>query len=600
MKTYLELIPLSEKVHSRQNRMTRLCISISVFLVTAIFSLADMMFRIETNRMLQKHGTAVIKSFFERPSVQATFPILAVLFLLILLAGFFMIAGSMNSSISQRTRYFGILRCIGMSKAQVMQMVYLEALNWCKTAIPTGLFLGTVTSWILCAGLKYIVKDEYREVPQLQISWIAIGFGILIGGITVLIAAGRPARNAAGISPISAVRSETEKTSTGLFHIGATKKIETALGISHAVHSRKNLFLVSGSFGLSIVLFLSFTVFISLINYLMPQTSGDGQLEIRSKVKGNTLDAALIEKISTVHGVKRAFGRQSQLDMPAFSKDAPTVQTVDLISFDTFEMKNLKKDKLLQKGSDVSKALQNRDYAFLISDDPLPNDSIFTINGKDLRIAGRLKYNIFDEDGLCHGTTTLIISHEAFSEITGIQDYQLITVQLNAEAADEDVRTIDALLDDSCLLSDNRGSNNRGAYLAFISCAYAFLAVIALVAVMNIVNCISMEISAKIRQFGMMRAVGMDEGQLSRMIRAEAVTYGCSGCAAGLAIGLPLQRWIYGILIASHFTYAPAWSVPIPELLVILIFIGTAVLFGTTIPMKQIHKRTITETLCEQ
>ena len=38
MKSYLSLIPISAKVRKRQNRMTVLCIIISVFLVTAIFS----------------------------------------------------------------------------------------------------------------------------------------------------------------------------------------------------------------------------------------------------------------------------------------------------------------------------------------------------------------------------------------------------------------------------------------------------------------------------------------------------------------------------------------------------------------------------------
>ena len=35
----LSLIPISAKVHRRQNRMTLLCIIIAVFLVTAIFSM---------------------------------------------------------------------------------------------------------------------------------------------------------------------------------------------------------------------------------------------------------------------------------------------------------------------------------------------------------------------------------------------------------------------------------------------------------------------------------------------------------------------------------------------------------------------------------
>ena len=42
MKSYLSLIPISAKVHRRQNRMTLLCIIIAVFLVTAIFSMVQM------------------------------------------------------------------------------------------------------------------------------------------------------------------------------------------------------------------------------------------------------------------------------------------------------------------------------------------------------------------------------------------------------------------------------------------------------------------------------------------------------------------------------------------------------------------------------
>lgn len=56
MKSYLSLIPISAHVHSRQNRLTLLCITISVFLVTAVFSMADMGNRMQTNNMLKKHG----------------------------------------------------------------------------------------------------------------------------------------------------------------------------------------------------------------------------------------------------------------------------------------------------------------------------------------------------------------------------------------------------------------------------------------------------------------------------------------------------------------------------------------------------------------
>ena len=56
MKSYLSLIPVSAKIHRRKNRMTLFCIIISVFLVTAVFSMADMGYRMEKENLVKKHG----------------------------------------------------------------------------------------------------------------------------------------------------------------------------------------------------------------------------------------------------------------------------------------------------------------------------------------------------------------------------------------------------------------------------------------------------------------------------------------------------------------------------------------------------------------
>ena len=57
MKSYLSLIPISARVRRRQSRMTVLCIVIAVFLVTAIFSMADMAIRMESRSRLEKDGS---------------------------------------------------------------------------------------------------------------------------------------------------------------------------------------------------------------------------------------------------------------------------------------------------------------------------------------------------------------------------------------------------------------------------------------------------------------------------------------------------------------------------------------------------------------
>lgn len=127
MKSYLSLIPISAKVHRRQNRMTLLCIVFAVFMVTAVFSMAEMGFRMEQARLVGKHGSFSIGDLLGSSMGQTLLSVAVVLFLLILIAGVLMISSSMNSSVAQRTQFFGMMRCIGMSKQQTIRFVRLEA-----------------------------------------------------------------------------------------------------------------------------------------------------------------------------------------------------------------------------------------------------------------------------------------------------------------------------------------------------------------------------------------------------------------------------------------------------------------------------------------
>lgn len=56
MKSYLNLVPISAKVHRRQNRMTLMCIVIAVFLVTTVFSIVGAIVDMEITNMIGSHG----------------------------------------------------------------------------------------------------------------------------------------------------------------------------------------------------------------------------------------------------------------------------------------------------------------------------------------------------------------------------------------------------------------------------------------------------------------------------------------------------------------------------------------------------------------
>ena len=116
--------------------------------------------------------------------------------------------------------------------------------------------------------------------------------------------------------------------------------------------------------------------------------------------------------------------------------------------------------------------------------------------------------------------------------------------------------------------------------------------------VLNIVNSISMSVSARIKQYGSMRAVGMDGRQLSKMILAEAFTYAFWGCIIGCAIGLPFSKMMYDFLITEHFPYA-SWSLPVGSLAVIVLFVIVAAVLAAYSPAKRIRTISVTETINE-
>lgn len=596
MKSYLSMIPISARAHRRQNRMTILCIMIAVFLVTAVFSMTDMAARQETARLVAKHGSEEVANIFASETFKSLLPVAGILFVFVLCAGILMIAGSMNSTVEQRIRLFGLMRCIGMSKKQIIRYVRLEALNWCKTAIPSGLMIGTFATWILCAVLKFGVGGEWADMPQLGISMIGIASGIIMGILTVLIAAGMPARKAARVTPVSALSGiPDEKKSVYSAAAMGGIRIEKALGIRHATESKKNLFLMVGSFALSIILFLSFSVFIDLVNCLMPQSESAADIEIYTAYNGKLIKNGLVTKLNESDGVKRAFGRRAVFDVEAECSSDSSVKTVDIISFESFDLKALRKDKMLERGSNLEKVIDGG-YALVITDEDLGKGDEISVLGTRLEIAGKLKYDPFSSDGSTEGKTTLIVSDDTFKKMTGISDYTMVLIQLSKKATDENIESIKNLIGNKYNLHDYREENTHGTYVAFLVCVYSFLAIITMVTILNIVNSISMSVSTRIRQYGAMRAVGMSKKQVARMITTEALTYASLGCAAGILIGLLFTKWLYGFLVTSHFAYA-VWHLPIRELLIILIFFGVSVISGIRAPIRRLDDMSITETI---
>ncbi|MCI5690047.1 MAG: ABC transporter permease, partial [Clostridiales bacterium] len=170
-------------------------------------------------------------------------------------------------------------------------------------------------------------------------------------------------------------------------------------------------------------------------------------------------------------------------------------------------------------------------------------------------------------------------------------------VQTTADAADAEVEVIRQAAEEAGgTMQDKRDQRTSGTYFAFVSCVYAFLGILTLVTVLNMVNSISMSVSARVKEYGAMRAVGMDEHQMAKMILAEAGTYAVWGCVAGCAFGLLFHKLLYELLIVDRFPFA-AWHVPGGALAVVGLFVAAATALAVWVPVKRLRMVSVTETL---
>lgn len=524
----------------------------------------------------------------------------AVLFILVLCAGILMITSSLNSNVAQRTEFFGLMRCVGATPKQVMRLVRKEALHWCRLAIPAGILIGTVVVWVLCYVLRSLSPAYFGGMPLFNISVPSIFAGICVGLLTVILAACSPAKKASKASPLAAVSGNAndmqpvrKAANTTLFAVDAS------LGIHHAKSSKKNFVLMVGSFSLSIILFLSFSVTIDFMKHtLTPLQPWTPDLSIISEDQTCSVNSGFIEELNSNPAVEKAYGRMFAYNIPVVI-DGET-KTVDLITYEENQF-DWAKEYLLSGSLETAQNQKNTALIVFEAQNTIEIGDTATLNlgnqSADIEIVGMISDCPFNNRA---GVGKLICSEETFRALTGESGYTIIDIQLAQGATENDVNGIRKMAGGTYTFSDDRmsNSNTRGTYYCFGLFVYGFLVLIALITIFNVINSIAMSVAARMKQYGAFRAIGLSNRQLVRMVVAEAATYAITGSICGGILGLLCNKFLFDRLIGFH--WGDSWSIPIVELAVIIFVVAVAVLLSIRGPVQKIRKMSIVDTISAQ
>jgi putative ABC transport system permease protein len=159
-------------------------------------------------------------------------------------------------------------------------------------------------------------------------------------------------------------------------------------------------------------------------------------------------------------------------------------------------------------------------------------------------------------------------------------------VQRDLEAATMDFGNIE-VQDQTAFREKQAGLVNQ-----LLGLVTALLAMAIVIALFGIVNTLGLSIFERTRELGLLRAVGMSRRQVKIMIRWESVIIAILGAVLGLAIGV-FFGWALQQALANEGV--TELRIPVPRLMIYLIFAGLAGVLAAIWPARRAAKLNILE-----
>lgn len=570
---------------------------------------------------------------------------------IIIVASVFLIYNAFGMSLSERTRYLGMLCSVGATKKQIKKSVYFEGLFLGAIGIPIGILAGIggigVTLKIVMDRLissNMINGAENLDVNMVIPIWAIICI-VLFSGFTIFISSVIPAHKASKITPIEALRQNKE------FKLKAKKlkspkiirKIfgyEGELAHKNIKRNGRKSRVITASIIVSVVLFITVNYFCSL---LMQSGIIDEGLPYQAEVYVEYKDKdKMLKAIEKVDGINDMYcvtcessvfpgieeGEGTGLSDEFCSKDALTSAYSNAFNDSIYTYINIIDDEDFNKlcsdnginyrefytndpdadrkallmnnishTEDGSKVFNDNLVGNMLYDDSYRED----FQSYNIEIAGMVDYD--SDNYACNlnpqNSVSLYIPVSMYfssSFYDPISPYSLgIETDKHEEVCEE--------LHDICSnnfnsgvidIEEQRQAMNSTVFVLEVF-IYGFIALITLITLANITNTISTGIDLRRKEFAMLKSVGTTQKGFYKMICLESILYAVKSLIIAIPLSIIASYGMNRMMASDMLPFTLDFKMYIAVIIAVFVVVGLSMLFS----IQKIRKDSIIETLKE-
>lgn len=533
--------------------------------------------------------------------------LVAVLVVVIVIGSVFLISNAFNISVVERSRQYGLLASVGATVSQKKQAVYSEAWLIALVAIPIGILAGIAGIALTLRYVEPMINQMMNGTEMNLVVTVTPGLilvAALFALLIIFLSAFAPARRAAKVSPINAIR-QTQDIKIKSSQVKTPRLVrflfgfEGELALKNIKRNSKGYTTTILSLVVSIVLFLG--VF-SLARYsygAMSTKVVDFTFPISVMVNSNISDEEkneFFEEILKLDGVTKGVVYHSTIQTLVLDSDklpvemaqvdwrtvgaevaegemaipsnfevipeayfkevleengiAPMADQVDRL--EAVMINPLIKD--VQNGTAVEsrlidvKAGESFDME-LLNYDNVESKEIFEL--ASLQVIGFVNYSPLDDGLMMSHNLHFLVSDKDFQQMTSAVGLQpdrfmqhFVLRSDNSSKTVEEIRDLQLTMRTGETFITDRNSYQQSNYnmrVVMNVFFYGFVVLIALIGLTNILNTILTGMRLRSREFAMLRSVGMTPGSFNRMLQFESLYFGVMALLFGLPLGIGLN-----------------------------------------------------------